>query len=171
MWTLKHDISSRKFYELLINTELKGDTVLDIKNLFNHIKMSLNVVTRLREDLLPDYQSITRNFQFKEYFVPDRNHNSYSWNLQVYISLGHSLLVAMTNNTCVKYSMAPQAYKIVSTHYHEISGWTILSRLLHSRAPRLGGMNGDVQSDLVTLDFRNGEQLEYFHSRILRLQQ
>ena len=32
-------------------------------------------------------------------------------------------------------------------------------------------MNGDVQSDLATLDFRNGEQLEYFHSRILRLQQ
>ena len=32
-------------------------------------------------------------------------------------------------------------------------------------------MNGDVQSDLATLAFRNGEQLEYFHSRILRLQQ
>ena len=32
-------------------------------------------------------------------------------------------------------------------------------------------MNGDVQSDLDTLTFRNGEQLEYFHSRILRLQQ
>ena len=32
-------------------------------------------------------------------------------------------------------------------------------------------MNGDVQSDLATLAFRNGEQLEYFHSRILILQQ
>ena len=32
-------------------------------------------------------------------------------------------------------------------------------------------MNGDVQSDLATLAFRNGEQLEYFRSRILRLQQ
>ena len=31
MWTLKHEISSPKFYELLINTELKGDTFLDIK--------------------------------------------------------------------------------------------------------------------------------------------
>ena len=97
--------------------------------------------------------------------------SSYPWNRQVYASLGNSLLVAMTNNTCVKSSMKPQAYKIVSTHSHEISGWTILSRLLHSRAPHLGGMNGGVQSDLVTLDFRNDEQLEYFHSRILRLQQ
>ena len=66
--------------------------------------------------------------------------------------------------------MEPQAYKIVSTHAHEISGWSILSRLLHSRAPHLGGMNGDVQSDIATLDFRNGEQLEDFHSRILRIQ-
>ena len=67
--------------------------------------------------------------------------------------------------------MEPQAYKIVSTHAHENSGWIILSILLNSRAPHLGGMNGDIQSDLATLAFRNGEQLEDFHSRILRLQQ
>ena len=67
--------------------------------------------------------------------------------------------------------MAPQAYKVVSTYGHEILGWTILSRLIHSRAPHLGVMNGDVQSDLATLSFNNGEQLEDFHSRIIRLQQ
>ena len=67
--------------------------------------------------------------------------------------------------------MAPQAYKIVSTHAHEISGWNILFRLLHSRAPHLGGMNGDVQYNLATLAFNNGEQIEDYHSRILILQQ
>ena len=67
--------------------------------------------------------------------------------------------------------MAPQSYKVISTHAHEISVWTILSRLLHSRPPHLGGMNGDVQYDLSTLAFKNGEQLEDFHSRIIRLQQ
>ena len=64
IWILKHDISSPKFYELLINTELKGDTALDLNNFYNQIKMSLNAVTRLREDLLPDYHSIKRNSQF-----------------------------------------------------------------------------------------------------------
>ena len=77
----------------------------------------------------------------------------------------------MTNDTSVKSSMAPQSYKVVSTHVHEISGWNILSRLLHSHAPNLGGMNGDVQSDLATLALKNGEKLEYFHGRIIRLQQ
>ena len=52
--------------------------------------------------------------------------------------------------------MAPQAKKFVSTHANEISGWTILSIFIHLRAPHLGGMNGDVQSDLATLDFKNG---------------
>ena len=75
----------------------------------------------------------------------------------------------MNNDTCVKYYMAPKAYKVVSTHAHKISVWKIISRLIHPRAPNLGGMNGDVQSDLSTLAFNNGEQLEYFHSRILRL--
>ena len=67
--------------------------------------------------------------------------------------------------------MEPQAYKIVNTHDHEISEFTILSRLLYSHAPHLGGMNGDVQSDLATLKFKNGKQLEYFHSRIIILEQ
>ena len=67
--------------------------------------------------------------------------------------------------------METQAYKVVSTHAHEISVWNILSRLHHSRDPHHVVMNGDVQSDLATLAFNNGEQLEDFHSRILRLQQ
>ena len=32
MWTLKHENISPKFYELLIKTEIKGDTALDLKN-------------------------------------------------------------------------------------------------------------------------------------------
>ena len=77
----------------------------------------------------------------------------------------------MTNDNSVKSSMAPQAYKFVSTHARGVSGWTSISRLLHSRATHLGGMNGNVQYDLATLAFKNEEQLEYFHSRILILQQ
>ena len=47
IWTIKRDIISPKFYELLIKTELKEDTALDIKKLYNHIKMYLNAMTRL----------------------------------------------------------------------------------------------------------------------------
>ena len=67
--------------------------------------------------------------------------------------------------------MEPQSYKVVSPHDHEISGWKILSRILLSRAPHIEVMNGDVQSGLATLVFKNGEQLEDFNSRIIRLQQ
>ena len=48
MWDLKHDISLSKFYELLIKKEPKFDTDLDFKNLYNHINMSINVVTILK---------------------------------------------------------------------------------------------------------------------------
>ena len=66
MWNLKHDISSPKFYEILINTELKVDTDLDLKNFYNHIKMCVNAVTRPREYLLPSYQYIKRHSGFEE---------------------------------------------------------------------------------------------------------
>ena len=66
--------------------------------------------------------------------------------------------------------MEPQSYKVVSTHAHEILVWKIISRLIHSYAPDIGGMNGDFNSDQPPLVFNNREQLEYFNSRILRLQ-
>ena len=106
--------------------------------------MCLDEVTRFQEDLLPGYHYINRHSGFVEYFVPNRDHPSYYWNVQIYTSLGNSLLVAMTNDTCVKYSMAPHAYKVVSTDASEISGWTIISRLLHSLATNLGGLHDDI---------------------------
>ena len=48
MWTLKHKIISTKLYELLIKTELKVDSALDLNNFYNHIKMCINEVTKLR---------------------------------------------------------------------------------------------------------------------------
>ena len=67
--------------------------------------------------------------------------------------------------------MAPQAYKVVSAHAHEISGCKIIYILIYSRVTHHGGIHGDVQSDLATLAFKNREKLEDFHIRILRLQQ
>ena len=65
MWNIKHEISSPKLYELLIKTELKGDTPLDPKNFYNCIKMCLNAVTRIQEYLLHPYQSIKRHSEFE----------------------------------------------------------------------------------------------------------
>ena len=76
------------------------------------------------------------------------------------------MLVAMTKDTCVKSSMAPQAYKVVRTYAHEISGWKILSRILYLRTSHIGGINGDIKYGLDTLEFKNGEKIEDFHSRI-----
>ena len=45
IWNLKHGISSPKFYELFIKIELRGDTALDLKYLYNHIRMCINEVT------------------------------------------------------------------------------------------------------------------------------
>ena len=72
------------------------------------------------------------------------------------------MLVEITNDIYVKSSMAHQAYKFVITHAHEIYGWTSLSIILHSRYPHIGGVTGDVQYDLATLAFKNGENLKIF---------
>ena len=47
--------------------------------------------------------------------------------------------------------MDPQTYRVVNEQANEISGWNILSRIMHARAPNIVGTNGDVQSDFTTL--------------------
>ena len=54
------------------------------------------------------------------------------------------MLMVTLNDIYVKTSMAPHAYKVVINHAHEISGWKILSRLLHVIDPNLGGMIDDI---------------------------
>ena len=150
---------------------------MDLKNFYNHINVCLDTVTRLREDLLLAYHFIKRHSEFEEYFVPDCSHYHYSWNYQAQTYLRHSLLVAFNNDTCVISSMAPQAYKVLNTHAHEISGCTIVSILIHSRAPHIGGMSGYVQSDLSTLTLQNREklvdfiaELSYFNRKLSSLE-
>ena len=81
MWTLKHE------------TEIKVGTALDLNNLYNHINMLLNALNRLQEDPLTGYQSINIHSEFSEYFLSDLDQPSYSWNFQMYTSLGHSLVM------------------------------------------------------------------------------
>ena len=133
--------------------------------------MCLNMAIRLREDILPDYQYIKRHSEFQEYSVSDCSHPSYCWNEHTYNFLRNSLVVALKNDTYFKYSILSHFYKVVVTHYHEITGCIILSRLIHIQATHIGEMNGYFQYELATLEFNNGEQLEYFHSRILRIWQ
>ena len=63
--------------------------------------------------------------------------------------------------------MVPQAYKVINTHAHEISVWKILYIIIHVHDPHIGGIDGGVKSDLTTIAFNNGEQLEYFCSIII----
>ena len=69
--------------------------------------------------------------------------------------------------------MSPQVYKVVSTYDHEISGGTIITGLIHSHAPHLGGMNGDVKCDHPELDTSllwDNEDIQIYKSLIGSLQ-
>ena len=118
--------------------------------------MCLNEVTIIKEGIIPAYQKIKRNYEFHERFVTASYQPYYYWNDQAHTSLGHSLLVEPTNETCIKYSMAPQVYKVVTTHAHKFLGQNILSRLLHYREPHIEGMNDDIYYEFSSLELKLG---------------
>ena len=64
--------------------------------------------------------------------------------------------MALKNDTYIKSSMIPQAYKVVITHAHETPGWNIMFRILHEQDPNIGGMYGDFKSELSTLVLNQG---------------
>ena len=106
--------------------------------------------------ILSSYQVITRHTFFHDQFGKDRSQPSYTCNNNNPTEIGSYLLVTLTNETLIKYSIVPQAYKVITNHVNEFSVWIILSRLLHTREPHNGGITDDVQTDLVTLDLKQG---------------
>ena len=46
--TLKHDISSPKFYKIILKADLKWDSALDLKKFHNQVKIFLNTATKLQ---------------------------------------------------------------------------------------------------------------------------
>ena len=48
MWTLKHDTFSPNLYKILLKTEMKGENDIDLKNFYNHVRMCINTVKKLR---------------------------------------------------------------------------------------------------------------------------
>ena len=57
--------SDQKIYDLPIKIELKIDTDVEISKIYNHIEMCLNVVNRLREDLLPAHKYTKIHSEFE----------------------------------------------------------------------------------------------------------
>ena len=98
--TLKHEISSPKLYDSSSRQNSKN-TLIWTSITFTTTSRHVNTATRLREYLIPYYQSIKRHYDFEEYFIPDCDHHYYSWNFHIYNSLLHSLQVVMANDTCV----------------------------------------------------------------------
>ena len=140
---------------------------MDLTNFYKHIKICLNEVNRLQEDLLTSQQSKKLHSKFHKYLISYRSPPSCYCNAHIYTYLVHSLLLAFTNDTCIKYSMVLQSYKFITTHDHEISVCNILSILLQELPPCIEGINIYFQFELATLAFKQGEKLESFYIRIL----
>ena len=118
LWYKNYDYQTWDYTTKIILTthqykKFKGSTSLDLKNFYNYIKMCLNMLNIPQEDLFTAYHFIKIHSEFEEYFILDCDHPYYSCNVQIYASLGHSLLLEITNNTCVKYSMAPQTCRVL----------------------------------------------------------
>ena len=89
MWTPKHGISYPKIYELLLKTDTKLDHAIYLNKFYNRVKMYLNSMKKMREDILYEYHKIKGHSKFHEHFTSYHYHPYYSWNEQTHTYLGH----------------------------------------------------------------------------------
>lgn len=79
--------------------------------------------------------------------------------------------LSLMNNTYTNDNTAPQEYKVIIIHDHEVSGCNLISRIIHARSYHTRGINGDFKYDLSNLTFKQVKQLEEFHGSIISLHQ
>ena len=72
MLTLKYETTPPNFYKIILNTEIKVDTAIDLNRFYNHINVRLNAVIKLQEDLHTAYHKTKKYSTFIENFVQYR---------------------------------------------------------------------------------------------------
>ena len=95
---------------------------------------------------------------FQPFLILELSYVHFPWSI---------FFVDFTNETCIKYSMAHQACKVVTTYTQKISLWNVLFIIIHARPPHIGGMNNGVQSNFSTFESKQWEQIEYLNEIIL----
>ena len=87
---------------------------------------------------------------------------SYHYNTQNFTSPSQSLMLYFTNGNYINTSLAPETYEVVTTYSHKLFGWKLLPNVLHTCNPHIGGYNGGVHIDLVTMAFKINNTLKNF---------
>ena len=163
---------SHRFLQYLDNIKLPGDSISQLRQFYERIRLAFHSSFTKATDILPQFKDIAPNHPFGHILVPVNEfymgyhsiHNTYNW-------FGTALFTGLTDTKLISPKLAPLAHRVITTERHETDGWTLLYRLICSRNPLLGGKGDDVISEITNLKITNGDDIHTFYDRVVIIQE
>lgn len=146
--------------------------MMDLKSICDHLELCLNAAAKTNINIILAFVDLTHSLDFTKRLIPtDTNNLHFHTCKHNFGTLSSMLLMALTNEMCIKASLSLVAHHKITTVSAVGSGWITLHLLLLAYSPHLGGTNGNIQMDLSNLHFKEAKTLNAFYSQALHLEQ
>ncbi len=161
-----------RFLQFMDNIKLHGDTITDLCQFYERIRLAFHLSFIKAVDFLPPFRNISPKFPFGHILVP---HNEYYLGyhsiLNTYNWFGTALYTGLTDSKMISPKLAPNATRVITTERHETDDWNLLYTLLCSRNPLLGGNGDDVLGEITNLRINNDDDIHTFYDRVIQIQE
>lgn len=137
---------------------VEDETFDSVISWYEHIQQSLAIATS-RHDVLPELNSLSSDFSFKDHILPPETSAVYRAGLSEYTSMSRALRIYLTKPSTIASHCATLKEK-QTLHKNQRDGFVLLLILLKSIFPHLGGKYLDVIHEISSLSLEDGDTLD-----------
>ena len=154
------------------NIKLNGDTISNLRQFYEQIRLAFHSSFTKPVDILPPFRDISPNHSFIQLLVPGNEYYIGYYNiLNTYNWYASALYAGLKDPKTIPPKQAPLAARVIQMDKSETDGWNILYLLLSTRNPLLGGKGDDVIMEITNLRIRNDDDIHTFYERVVNIQE
>ena len=159
-----------KFNEHLKNIKLEGDSLVQLRKFWNAVDTAYNT-TLVTNQGIGRYENLTPTYSIKDKITPPVGHTLHDYTIAVYAKISRVVHTFITKETTITIDASSKAYRTMVKHQMEEDGFKLLTEIIISGSPQLGGEARDLIVYTSRLDYEDGEEMVNFYLKAMKMEQ
>ena len=152
-----------KYNDNVKNIVLEGDNLMDLQKFWNTMDTAFTSTVNANKGL-GEYETLTETYSAVKILVPPPGHTQRNQGLEAYKNFTRVLRDHLLKKNTINKDVCPKAYKCLTKNQLQKDGFDILTRIMVTGSPQLGGIERDLTKYVEELVIKEGEELiEFYH--------
>ena len=152
-----------KYNDNVKNVILEGDNLMDLQKFWSAMDTAFTSTVNANKGL-GEYETLTEKYSAVETLVPPPGHTQRNQGMEAYKNFTRVLRDHLLKKNTINKDVCPKAYKCLTKNQLQKDGFDILTRIIVTGSPQLGGAERDLTKYVEELVIKDGEELiEFYH--------